>query len=168
MSPLWTSVFSLWVNKERVLPIEYLSMIICLGGVATIASQKENSSLENNQGNLTYGVFVSLMCSLSIAASNVAQRKCREVYFAVTMFYHFSLGIVFTLIYIVIVLNYANGISIVPHSHEMYFKLLICIFADFVGIVSMTIAYSLDNAGFVSIIGYVAIIYGFLVDEFIF
>ena len=168
MSPLWTSVFSLWVNKERVLPIEYLSMIICLGGVATIASQKENSSLENNQGNLTYGVFVSLMCSLSIAASNVAQRKCREVYFAVTMFYHFSLGIIFTIVYIVIVFNYAQGAKIVPYTTETYLKLFLCACADFVGIVSMTIAFSLDHAGFVSIIGYVAIFYGFLVDRFFF
>ena len=143
-------------------------MVICLGGVATIASQKENSSLENNQTNSAYGVIVSLLCSLCIAACNVAQRKCKDVYFAVTMFYHFIIGIVMTLVYIIVVKNFAQGVSIVPHTSDTYLKLFLCACADFVGIVSMTIAFSLDNAGFVSIIGYVAIIYGFLVDEFIF
>jgi drug/metabolite transporter (DMT)-like permease len=39
---------------------------------------------------------------------------------------------------------------------------------DFIGLNALNIAYQSDKSGFISIIGYLCVFYGFLCDEFIF
>ena len=53
-------------------------------------------------------------------------------------------------------------------DHTAYMWLFLCCCLDFAGVNCQNIAFQSDSSGFVAIIGYIAVFYGFMADEFIF
>ena len=60
------------------------------------------------------------------------------------------------------------GFVIQAHSAAIYFYLFVTCLFDFICLNAHNIAFQSDSSGFISILGYIVILYGFLADEFIF
>jgi len=101
------------------------------------------------------------------ASCNVINRKLKNVHFAIIGFYHPVTGVVMSLIYIFFSLI-ITGSVFETHSWSIYGYLLLTCFLDFISMNSQNIAFQSDSSGFVAVIGYLIVLYGFLADEFIF
>jgi len=110
---------------------------------------------------------VSLCVSLFIAGAGVATRSVKSIHFTTTQFYHFLLGIAISSS-ILAVQNLMSGTGPQWTSSKVYWKIFLASLADYVGSVSCILAFSYDSSGFVALMGYIIVFYGFLVDEFIY
>ena len=105
--------------------------------------------------------------SWSFASCNVINRKLKDVHFAIVGFYHPITGMIMSLLYIVGSLI-LTGTVFPTHSWSIYGYLLLTCLCDFISLNSQNIAFQSDSSGFVAVIGYLIVLYGFLADEFIF
>jgi len=115
----------------------------------------------------TYGVLLAFFVSWTYAGSNVLSRKLKNVHFSVLCFYHPIVGT--TIAVAIMLVNFIlTGATPGIYSAEIYGYLGLCCACDFININSTNIAFQNDSSGFIAIIGYMSMVYGFLADEFIF
>lgn len=113
------------------------------------------------------GVFVCFLMSWFYAACNVVNRKLKDVHFAIIGFYHPITGVTISLGCLVIAYLF-TGTFLEVHSLLTYEYLLLACFFNFIELNSQNIAFQSDSSGFVSVVGYLVVFYGFLADEFVF
>jgi hypothetical protein len=89
------------------------------------------------------------------------------VYFGVVCWWLFSVGVVIGFTYLSFQ-YWTTGVFLTIHSAETYKWLLMLCCMDFVGVSSVTIAYANDSTGFISLMGYMTIVYGYFSDLVIF
>ena len=101
------------------------------------------------------------------AASNVMSRKLKNVNFAVIGFYHPVAGLILSAILMFTRYCFTGVAPTIFPATSYWYQLAACM-ADFVLLNSQNIAFQSDSSGFIAVLGYVVIFYGFLADKFIF
>ena len=94
-------------------------------------------------------------------------RKLKSIDYSALMVYHGLIGGILSAIYILIEAA-INGGNFRFYTLQQYLILAGAATFDAMACFSMTIAYQSDNSGFVSLLGYAIILYGFLSDVLIF
>lgn len=170
------------INKEPLLKIEWVSMAFCFAGVVAISISKQESttpddSLDTTDGDSApsdptkssrlLGILVIFSAAWLFAGANVLNRKLKDIHFAVIVFWVGLSGLIVTFV-IIVLEKVITGNPFRVYTLDQYIKLIICSFGDFGCVLSSTIAFTNDTSGFVSLVGYTSIIYGFLSDTMIF
>ena len=101
------------------------------------------------------------------AGCNVINRKLKDVHFAIVGFYHPVSGLIMFGAYFLFLLL-TQGSMFESHSWSVYGGLVSMCVLDFISLNSQNIAFQSDSSGFVAVIGYLIIFYGFLADQLIF
>lgn len=91
----------------------------------------------------------------------------KHVHFTLIMYNHALLGLIIAAIWIFIQSIIDGYIPLFYTATQFGLIVAACIF-DIIGLNSMTIAYQVDKAAFVSLVGQLNIVYAFLADYFIF
>jgi len=169
-NPFWASILAYFMNGESISRIEYIAMIVCFGSVLGIALSKPPSAADaEDEGSSTRleGIIIAFILAWALALSGVINRTLKNVHFAVLLFYHGCIGLIMALLFI-FGEKLITGNPFRTYSLEQYGTMLLCCCFDFLSINSQTIAYQSDSSGFVSLIGYMSVLYAFLGDYFIF
>ena len=166
-SPFWTSILGFLYNKERIYRFEYGAMTLCFVGVVLLALNRPTQQTLTSASLSTVGIVITFVMSWNQALINVVNRKLRDVHFAIIGFYHPILGLTVVSAYMG-VKTIVTGEGMGSHSAGIYFTVFVACCFDFLQLCSQNIAFQNDSSGFVSILGYVSVAYGFLADEIIF
>jgi drug/metabolite transporter (DMT)-like permease len=102
------------------------------------------------------------------SACSVCQRRLSELYFIVVTFWHFLFGAVIGILYLLGKYMITGEAAVELHSTHTYMLILLLVLLDFCGVNAQAIAFSSDASAFVSIIGYMIVFYGYLIDQFYF
>lgn len=95
----------------------------------------------------------------------------KNLHHALVLFWHGVFGLVLALSAVFIsswVTPETAGISLFNYDSNVYGLMLIATLFDTLAVTATTIAFQADSSGFVALISYVNIIYGFLADRIIF
>jgi drug/metabolite transporter (DMT)-like permease len=181
-NPFMTSILSYCVNGEKINIIEALGMVLSFTAVGFIAYSAEQSSEveeeveeENGKSATEYllGIGFILAAAACVSGSAVLNRSLKTINFNVVMVYQGIFGIL-------VASSYEIGRIIISGSDESVLRLAslldasdggllaLGLFMDAGSIFCLTIAYQKSEAGFVSLVGFVRIVYALFVDLFIF
>ena len=189
MNPFWISILACVLLKERIRLIEIIGIFICFGGVIMIATSKageedddtdENSitaqvdqtdkdsedSESPSELNKYLGVIIAFSGAITFAICSVFNRKLKAIDYSALMVYHGLIGGVLAALFILIEAAIVGHFRI--YTAWQYGVLLAASVWDASACNSMTIAYQSDSSGFVSLLGYAIIVYGFASDVLIF
>ena len=101
------------------------------------------------------------------AACSVLNRTLKEVHVSVIMFFHACFGITFSL-----TLLFANvwisGTELQIYTKRQYGIMVLASLCDYVAVNCQTLAFQKAPSSFVSLVGYVAVLYAFLSDVCVF
>jgi drug/metabolite transporter (DMT)-like permease len=101
------------------------------------------------------------------AGVSVINRKLKPCHYAVLGFYHPLLGVLIYAGYIVIDwLFFANPLQV--HTWQVYAQIVLACILDVAAFNTRNIAFQCDSSSFLAVVGFIAVLYGFLADEFIF
>ena len=143
-------------------------MACCFIGVIAIATSKDESAgADKYQDTKVLGLCLAFGLAWVQATTNVLNRKMKTVHFSVISFFHSCYGLTVSLIIITIeALVTGNGYR--TYTGRQYGLMVLTGFIDTFALLSVTIAFQADSTGFVSIIGYMIVVFGFLADLFLF
>lgn len=181
-NPFWISILACFLLKERIRLIEIVGIMICFGGVIMIGlskAQKSDDSQEDkldvvggkvvedeeedqSEFDLYFGIAVAFSGAWTFAVCSVFNRKLKEIGYEALMVYHGLIGGSAASLFILIEGAFRGGFRF--YTSEQYIILLVACAFDCAACNSMTIAYQRDSSGFVSLLGYAIILYGFLAD----
>jgi drug/metabolite transporter (DMT)-like permease len=156
------------LNREKMFMVEILGMIVCFVCVVLISTSGGSGDMEE-QSFSVYGILMSLLSSLVFAVNCINNRQLKEVYFALVTFYYGVFGLVmFVLMAIGIAFWSGNSLTFFSYEPKMYLLICLGVSCDTLACNMSTIAFQSGASGFISLISYVAIVYAFLSDLFIF
>lgn len=98
--------------------------------------------------------------------NSVFTRRLKNVDYTVVMAYHGLTGVTLSILYIVIERLVVGEFRI--YTALQYLILTAAALTDTICVNSMTIAYQSDSSGFVSLLGYTIVFYGYLADIVVF
>ena len=104
--------------------------------------------------------------AITFSINSVFNRKLKAIDYSALMVYHGLIGTILASLFILIEASIRGEFRF--YTLHQYLVLFAASFWDAVACNSMTIAYQSDSSGFVSLLGYAIIIYGFLSDILIF
>ena len=136
-------------------------MLLCFIGVVFIALNRPNQLQE--QKTETFGIMLMVVVAWTQAVIFVTNRRLRDVHFAIIGFFHPILGFTVTTSYM-----FMAGLGMGSHTVALYFKVFVACCFDFLQLCSQNIAFQSDTSGFISLISYISVAYGFIADELIF
>ena len=117
---------------------------------------------------LVVGILLTLMTAFVASTGNILSRKLKNVHFAVTGVYHASLGIC-TSLAVILGARLTTGHQLISfHDYSVYGAIFLAWAFDFTRWVTEMVAYQSDSSGFVALLGYIVVVYGFIADEVIF
>jgi drug/metabolite transporter (DMT)-like permease len=157
LSPIFTIIFAIYLQKEKVKPIQWVYFLIALLGVALIG----NSKSQGEEIPIIW-LVVGLSSAILSGISYNAIIKCKTTDAPITVVMYFPL----IATPVMIIVSIFNGF-ILPVGIEWLLLLLIGIFTQFAQLF-MTRAFSLDVAAKVTPIKYVGAIYAVSIGYFIF
>ena len=94
----WISILGYFINKEPMLPVEIVGMVICFMAVVaiTLSSNDASSSSEPTDGTAqdyrTLGYCLVMIGAWVFATTNVLNRVLKELHHALVMFYYSAFG----------------------------------------------------------------------------
>ena len=121
---------------------------------------------EESSENLYLGIVVAFTGAWTFSICSVFNRKLKEIGYEALMVYHGLIGGVLASVFILIE-GAING-EFRTYTLNQYLILFLASTFDCAACNAMTIAYQSDSSGFVSLLGYAIIIYGFLSDIIVF
>ena len=96
-APLWTSLLGLWVNKEKVLCFEYVSMALCFIGVLSLTFSKHQTAQEAEGEGTTMkyllGCLAAFTFSWAVSVVSICNRRLKEVDTPIILFWHLIFGL---------------------------------------------------------------------------
>ena len=117
----------------------------------------------------TIGCCCILLTAWGFSFVNVLTRLMQKTPFAILMFYYSIIGFSITLcILMVEAAIKEQPLRIFKYDFQQYGITIIASFINFATIASQTIAMQNDKPGFVTLLGYIGIVYAFMGDTFIF
>lgn len=157
LSPVFTIVFAIFLNKEKVKPIQWVFFLIAMIGIYIIGEDKGGTTAYNK-----IWLIVGITSAVFSGIAYNAIMKCRKTDAPVTVVMYFPLiAAPVTFIYIMLT-DYT-----IPQGIEWLLLLLIGILTQ-IAQVSMTRAFNADDAAKITPIKYIGAIYAVLVGYFIF
>ena len=116
-------------------------------------------------GTLILGFVLIIIASLTQSITQVLNRSIKSLHTSVVIFYHGCMGSIGT---IIAMLTYAQfsgkGLTITTYTSNQYLLLLLATAAESFSGYSSTLAYQSGASGFVSLLSYTCICYGFFFD----
>ena len=184
-SPFWTSILACLIVGEKIRVIEILGIVASFIGVVMIGLNKqqgedadsedlpmnsgETGEVDEEDGRTStewLGLGLAMLAAWTYSVNSVFNRKLKDLEVSVIMIYYGFGGIVAAITYITAERLIVGEFRI--YTATQYLILTASAIADVIEINSMTIAYQRDSSGFVSLLGFTVVIYGFLADVFIF
>jgi len=157
LSPVFTIIFAIYLNKEKVAPIQWLFFLIAMSGIAVIGVGK------GTEGSLNLiWVVVGFVSAVFSGIAYNAIIKCRTTDEPVTVVMYFPL-IAAPVTFILLLIQ---GF-VIPQGIEWGLLLLIGILTQ-IAQVCMTRAFNSESASSVTPIKYIGAIYAVLIGYFIF
>lgn len=145
-------------------------MVLCFIGVMSLVLFKPSNKTEQLDSETiyrTFGILLMFVVAWTQAAINVTNRKLRDVHFLIIGFFHPILGFIITIVWI-LANKIMTGEGMGSHSMSIYILIFVSCCFDFTQLCSQNIAFQSASSGFVSVMSYISIAYGFLADELIF
>ena len=128
---------------------------------------------KHTSSSLILGYVLIFLASWVYASYCVLTRALKGIPSSVILFWYGIVGL--TLASIAVVTDYAindygtgNGLRLFQYHGEVYALIVMGLLFDTLGVVSETIAFLSDSAGFVSLLSYIKLIYAFLADGLLF
>jgi len=143
-------------------------MSISFAGVFGIAFGGNQSVGEKEEWpDMGFGIVIGVLTSILFATGNVINRTVKEIDVSVVLFYHTLIG---TSGAFVAVLTYClcTGTPFLTNSLDGWLLIGLGGLCDFVVVGSNIIAFQSDSSGFISLLGYMQVVYAFLLDIFVF
>ena len=156
-SPIFTIIFAIYLNKQKVNPIQWLFFAISMLGVAVIGMGK----IENVAIDPTW-IIIGLTSAVFSGIAYNAIIKCSTTDEPVTVVMYFPL----VAAPIMLVLLLATG-YVVPQGIEWLLLLLIGILTQ-IAQISMTRAFNSESAAKITPIKYIGAIYAVTIGYFVF
>ena len=138
--PFWTLLLGLLINKEPILKIEYVAMVICFCGVIAISTSKADQQVTSDYPK-SVGVMLGFLTAWLGATTNVLNRKLKDIHFTVIGFWHPATGLAMSLIYLVANFLMTGDLYFETHSGLTYVFMFTACLIDFVGLNLYNIAY---------------------------
>lgn len=157
LSPLFTVIFAIFINNEKIKPIQLFFIALALIGVVLLGYSKSNQ--------LELPWFWIIMGIISASLSGIAYNaiiKCKHTDAPITVVMYFPLVATPVMLLACIIFGY-----IIPEGIEWLLLLLIGIFTQFAQLF-MTKALHSDTAANVTPMKYVGAIYAVIIGVFIF
>ncbi len=157
LSPVFTVIFAIFMNKEIVKPIQWIFFALSLSGVFVIGF--------SGTEHVPFDPFWLLVGVCSAIGSGLAYNsiiKCKDTDQPITVVMYFPL----ISTPLMIIISLFNGF-ITPQGVEWLLLLLMGILTQ-IAQVSMTKAFNSDNAGRITPVKYIGAIYAALIGFFIF
>ena len=156
-SPIFTIIFAIYLNHQKVKPIQWLFFIIAMSGVAVISLGKvENASIQ------PFWILIGLISAVFSGIAYNAIIKCTHTDEPITVVMYFPL----VAAPIMFVLLLATG-YVIPQGIEWLLLLLIGIFTQ-IAQICMTRAFNTESAAKVTPIKYIGAIYAVAIGYFVF
>ena len=182
----YISIIAYFAFNEKMIPCEVIAMLVCFAGMVTVTVSGTKNAGGSSSGEvadasyanysrtqLIVGYSLVIVASWVFAACATLCRALKDISSGIIMFWHGILG--FTLATIAILVEYFvsdygkdQGMHLFNMSSYALVLLLAATVFDTMGVNCATIAYQSDSSGFVALISYVMIVYGFLSDCLIF
>ena len=150
--------------------IEFVGIVICLAAVSTIAynqtQHKEESDtvLDIDNTMKVFAILGLFLASFIKANSDLLSRSLKNVYTSIIMFYHGSVGVTVTTIFLI----FNPDVKLLGHEPIQYFFLGLAVVCSTIAINCNTIAFQSDSSGFVALLGYISLLWAYSADQIIF
>lgn len=157
LSPIFTIIFAIFLNRQKVVPIQWLFFLISMVGIVIIGLGKDNTG--------SIDLFWVALGFISAILSGLAYNaiiKCSTTDEPITVVMYFPL----VAAPVMLVLLLING-YVIPQGIEWVLLLLIGILTQ-IAQVSMTKAFNSASASKVTPIKYIGAIYAVMIGYFIF
>ncbi|UKN02471.1 DMT family transporter [Paracrocinitomix mangrovi] len=157
LSPVFTIIFAIYLQKEKVFPVQWLFFLISFSGIAIIGFVKESDLSVN-----PLWVLVGLTSAVISGIAYNAIMKCRDTDQPITIVMYFPLVATPVMLILCLTLGY-----VIPQGIEWVLLIAIGILTQ-IAQVTMTRAFHADSAARVSPVKYVGAIYAVAAGFFIF
>ena len=180
LAPFFAGVIAYMVVGERMTVFEISGMLLSFVGVILIAIAQGRRPLEvENTEFLLFGDDVRLAgivgCSCMIVLSmangvlSVLTRMMQSLHVSVMMVYIALISLIIMTVGLLIENWVAGGpLRIVHYTSEQYGYGFACGVLNVLALIFKIVAYQNERSGFVTLLGYIGLIYAFLGDTFIF
>lgn len=180
-APFWASMLGWFFNSEKISGFEILAMLVSFGGVLCIAlsghSNDDDSATavgtkeeDKIPGSHLIGSGLVFCTSWCYAFVGILTRRMQKVNFAVMLFYYAIVAFLVTCMMIA-------GECLVNGSHVRLFSdysatqfgwMFLVSVINYIGLNCNTIALQNERSGFITLLGYIGLVYAFLGDWLIF
>ena len=115
------------------------------------------------------GCLFATVTAFSTASVNVITRKMQKINFAIMLFYYgaFAMPVMFTVLYIESQIT-GESVRLLNYTSEQYCWEFGVALINYLGLCFLTIASQNERSGFVSLLGYIGLVYAFIGDLLIF
>lgn len=173
-TPFWVAILGYYLNKEALTRFELGCMAGCFTGVVVLATAKKSEKVDGTTGNHYVGFFAALVCSWFFGCVIVITRKLRQYHFSVMLYHYTSIAQLVYISYAAYL--FATGPSDPDRPYPSIFYLtskqgkwlllLSCI--NIVSQVFQTFAFQKGKSATMTLIGYISVFYGFILDVTVF
>ena len=182
-SCFWISILGYFVNNEKMLSAEVLSLLICFSCMAIMVTQGATEPVEDGElvpsataGSLqTLGIALCVITSWVYAGSAVLNRKLKDFHWVIITTYYGLMGLTLGIVLVLAaplfndqITTYWEGITFFSYSSKLYWTMIVAVALDSIAVNCVIIAFQSDSGGFVSLISYISIFYAFAGDLIIF
>ena len=176
-APFWASILGCVFLRERLVRLEIVALILSFCGVLCVAFSKMDrggtedaeESETTSTGTFLLGCVFVLCCAWCEASVTLLSRSLQDVNFSVLLFWYGVVAVPANLL-IVLCEAYVNSHSfrLLEYDAGQYMWMLLIAFFNFIGVCSQTIAAQNERSGFVTLLGYIGLVYAFMGDLLIF
>jgi len=166
-----------YINNEKLEQFTIIGMILAFGGVCSMSwsAMQEKKKLEIGKvedpyaGTKFFGMMLELMAAFTYSVVTNASRRLQPVNPFVILFYFGCIGLVCCLLILFVDYTFfAHSIRVIHYPTETILYAIAGGLFDTGSAICVTIAYARGATGFVAMLGYVAIVWAFFSDVFIF
>ena len=161
------SVLGICFLGEKIMKVEIIGIGLCFGGVVMVTLAPSESKVSTNSNLLIFGICLCLVMAWIHSFVQMFNRMMRDVEWYVIMFWHSTIGLC-TASIIVGIMAAINGGTFFSYTARQYGLLTLCAFLDFLGLSFSVITFQSCEMGFISLFGYLIVVYSFLGDIFVF
>lgn len=177
-SPFWAGVLGWCFLRESISRFEICAMVLSFVGICIIASSKAITStagdvVMDDEGDslvmILVGSSLIFVNAWMFASVAIVTRQMQKLHFTVNLFYYSILATVVVLIILVAEsLAKWEPIRLWSYSWQQWLFMCSACLANYIGMNCLTIAMQNERSGFISLLGYIGVVYAFLGDIFIF
>ena len=183
-NPFWVIIIALCMFRDKILPIEIVGIMVCLGGVAILIYSEHYTALEeyeeevekgeatedefDHELHIYEGMLIAFIAAWTFALYNTYNfRKLKDSDHVQLIFIEACLGFVIFSLIIVIEFMFFGENEFRIYSGTNYGYIFAACALDTVAFYFQTLAFQYDSTRFVSLFNFNLVIYGFITDIFL-